>query len=186
MSEAWGAVVAAIIAVLGTLAGAWLGHRAGRRQTADQATVEHGQWLRGQRQENYLQLLDAFDAAKENLKDIVDRWDAVALRADQHGLADSEFEELIDARVKVAVEGLEKPLERAHLLGPEPVELVVDELDTWVDHLVVHLHQQAMPGTGLDWDRSTFHALMGRGSVLREKLVSAAKTTLRTPPSPGG
>lgn len=185
MNEAWGAVVAAIAAGVFGLVGAWLGHRAGRRQTTDQATVEHGQWLRGQRQEAYLGLLDAFDETKKRLQTVVDQWDETAREADQQGWADSEFEEEIDSRVQAAVDGLVKPLERAHLLGPQPVELVVDELTAWADQVSIHLHQQATPGTG-PWDWSAFPAFMARGSVLRDRLVAATKEALRTPPKPGG
>ncbi|WP_367324743.1 hypothetical protein [Streptomyces sp. HUAS ZL42] len=47
MGEQWGTVVAALIGVGGVFGGIFLG----RRQVTDQAAVEHGQWLRGQRRE---------------------------------------------------------------------------------------------------------------------------------------
>ncbi|WP_345656587.1 hypothetical protein [Streptomyces siamensis] len=48
MSEAWAAIIAAVAAGVFGIAGILTGIVAGRRQTVDQATVEHGQWLRGQ------------------------------------------------------------------------------------------------------------------------------------------
>lgn len=61
MSDAWGAVVAAAVSgVLAIVVGV-LAYTAGRRQVADQAVVEHEQWLRGQRQETYLGFLRSLD-----------------------------------------------------------------------------------------------------------------------------
>ncbi|MFE0453146.1 hypothetical protein ACFW2D_18035 [Streptomyces sp. NPDC058914] len=187
MTAYWPIALTGGLGIAGTLAGTLGGLFVGRRQTTDQANVEHQQWLRGQRQEAYLQLLDAWDATTEALEDLVDRWEGIALRADEEGQTD-EFEQLMDARVRVAAEGLEKPCERAHLLGPESVEKAVDALTEWVDHVASHLHQQAQPGagTGPAWDWSTFQAFVARGEVLRMELVRAAKTALLTPPAPGG
>ncbi|MGY0065182.1 hypothetical protein ACWY4P_53680 (plasmid) [Streptomyces sp. LZ34] len=61
MSDAWGTVIASVVAVVGTIGGIGIGLIVGRRQLADQSAVEHGQWLRGQRQEAYLAFLDKFD-----------------------------------------------------------------------------------------------------------------------------
>lgn len=57
MGEQWATIMAAVIAVCGVPVGILVG----RWQVTDQAAVEHGQWLRGQRQEAYIALLDAWD-----------------------------------------------------------------------------------------------------------------------------
>lgn len=59
MSESWGMLAAAIAAGLLGIGGVLLGLVVGRRQVSDQAQVEHGQWLRGQRMEAYLEFLRA-------------------------------------------------------------------------------------------------------------------------------
>ncbi|MFE2821919.1 hypothetical protein [Streptomyces sp. NPDC059271] len=62
MSEAWAAIIAAVAAGFFGIGGILTGIIVGRRQTTDQATVEHGQWLRGQRQAAYTEALAAWDA----------------------------------------------------------------------------------------------------------------------------
>lgn len=73
MTEAWGIVIAAIIAVAGTV----VGYFAGRRQVRDQALVEHEQWLRAQRQEAYYTFLTEFDEVVSEALRICDRADLI-------------------------------------------------------------------------------------------------------------
>lgn len=61
MDQGWAAIIAAIVAGAAALGGIGIGLIVGRRQLADQTAVEHGQWLRSQRQEAYLAFLDEFD-----------------------------------------------------------------------------------------------------------------------------
>ncbi|MFJ6691658.1 hypothetical protein [Streptomyces sp. NPDC091294] len=61
MDQGWAAVVAAIAAGVFGITGALCGIVVGRRQAADQATVEHGHWLREQRLQAYTDLLAAWD-----------------------------------------------------------------------------------------------------------------------------
>ena len=49
-SDTAATIFAAIAGGFVAIAVAWISYLAGRRQTTDQATAEHGQWLRGQRQ----------------------------------------------------------------------------------------------------------------------------------------
>lgn len=63
MDQGWAALIAAIAAGIFVLGGAWIGFLGGRRQTADQAAVEHAQWLRGQRQEAYIKFLEEWERA---------------------------------------------------------------------------------------------------------------------------
>lgn len=184
MDQGWAAVTAAMAAGVFGITGVFAGMVVGRRQTVDQAVVEHGQWLRGQRQEAYLQLLEAFDAALPQLKSLVYRWDGIALEADQRGDA-NDFEEIMEDRANEAMAGLVKPIERVQFLGPEPVENATQDLATWTNHMIMQFREQARSGAGPNWDWSTFWALEARGNMLRGELARAAKVELRTPPKPG-
>lgn len=68
MSDGWGAVIASVVAVLGTVLAGWLAYRAGRRQVKDQATEEHRAWRRQNRFDAYRNLMtmvDEFSAAAD-------------------------------------------------------------------------------------------------------------------------
>ncbi|MEU9900749.1 hypothetical protein ACIBCS_36155 [Streptomyces phaeochromogenes] len=93
MNEAWAAVVAVAAGVF-ALAGGYYGSRR-------QADVEHGQWQRGQRQEAYLALLDAWDAAMRKLTDIAADWDH-QLYGEQEQRAGDDFSDVITARTRTA------------------------------------------------------------------------------------
>lgn len=184
MDQGLAAVIAAMAAGVFGITGVFAGIVVGRRQTTDQAAVEHQQWLRGQRQEAYLQLLEAFDVALPQLESLVQRWDDIALRADQQNLA-NEFEEIIHDSATEAMAILVKPIERVQFLGPEAVDLASQELVMWMDHMVAQFREQARSGVGPNWDWSTFWALAARGKMLRREVAQAAKVEMRTPPAPG-
>jgi hypothetical protein len=183
MTDGWGTVLSAVIAVAGTLAGLHFG----RRQVADQATVEHGQWLRGQRQDAYVQFLDAWDAAMRGLQDIVDGLDSAFFDEEWRRMA-LAFKEVVDADVARVWGELAKPLERAHLLGPESVERAVEELQTVFGELGGFLHQMASrdgPPEASDYQTWSMNCLP-RAHLGRLNLVQAAKETLRQAPKPAG
>ncbi|MEU3742941.1 hypothetical protein AB0E78_38535 [Streptomyces sp. NPDC032198] len=58
-------VYAAGLAASVTLLGAAIAYKAGRRQVRDQAAVEHERWLRGQREQAYVDFLGACERATE-------------------------------------------------------------------------------------------------------------------------
>lgn len=64
-------IIAAAIAATGALVGVFSGIIVGRHQVTDQASVEHGQWLRGQRQEAYTAFLTAWDAGIPEFRELV-------------------------------------------------------------------------------------------------------------------
>ncbi|MGW0822566.1 hypothetical protein [Streptomyces sp. NPDC002845] len=74
MDEGLAAVVAGLAGAIGGAGGAVFDAvataRAMARQVRDQASTEHGQWLRGQRMQAYLTLLQEWDAAHKQLKNI--------------------------------------------------------------------------------------------------------------------
>ena len=69
MAEQWGTFITGGIALIGVLAGIYVG----RWQVTHQARVEHGQWLRGQRQEAYVALLGVWDTCVKDFQEMVDR-----------------------------------------------------------------------------------------------------------------
>ncbi|MFI0156181.1 hypothetical protein [Streptomyces lydicus] len=70
MSDGWGAVIAAVVAVLGTITAGLLAYWAGRRQVKDQAAADHRAWRRQNRFDAYQNLLVTADAFGEEM----DRW----------------------------------------------------------------------------------------------------------------
>ncbi|MFD4339022.1 hypothetical protein ACFWPP_17840 [Streptomyces anulatus] len=146
MTEAWAAIIAAVIAGVLTMVGGHMGFRAGRQQVRDQAQVEHEQWLRGQRQEAYADFLAVWDAAYAALKQEVTRtaehWETMATND-----LDVDFDEddlnHAHAVADVTMRSMRAPQERVLLLGPERVDHAVERIgralhvlqDAFVDHL---------------------------------------------------
>ncbi|MEU9998092.1 hypothetical protein [Streptomyces sp. NPDC050848] len=109
-------VVAAAIALIGVLCGLFIG----RRTVRDQAQVEHSQWLRGQRQEAYVQLLAAWDDLLPRLEQMVLSDDDIA-GIDQHDAWEAAGCSARDG-VDLYRAPLRRAVERVEMLGPEEVE----------------------------------------------------------------
>ncbi|MFF5030140.1 hypothetical protein ACFY2J_38850 [Streptomyces collinus] len=183
MSEAWAAIVAAVTAGAFGMGGVLAGIYVGRRQTTDQAHVEHGQWLRGQRQEAYLAFTDTWDTVLQELRALQESWDErvhewqEAGGGYQHPAADAE-ETLAAAwvRVRSAVESID-------LLGPQRVDETMRRLeDAFVGMRDEILAQPRREPPWVDperWGRALSQAMVARGIF-----HAAAIRTLRTPPSP--
>ncbi|MFI0243049.1 hypothetical protein [Streptomyces sp. NPDC016845] len=124
MSESWGTVAAAVAAGLLGIGGVLLGLIVGRRQVSDQAQVEHGQWLRGQRVEAYLELLRAWDTALSAIGDLQEDWDqerdATIENVGAGGLAE-RMRELVVERVNAPLTDAQGAAERVLLVAPPPV-----------------------------------------------------------------
>lgn len=186
MSDQWPVILTAALGVAGTVVVAYIGIYGNRRQTTDQAAVEHEQWLRGQRQEAYVALLDARDAAISKLEHAVDLWREREEWLDSQGgepyeLAVTVEEDLVDAR-----QGLSKPLDRAAILGPASVDAAVIAMDNAFDAASGYLNHQANPDEPFERDWHSWPVLMTRGHQAREQFTEAAKLVLRMPPRPGG
>jgi hypothetical protein len=186
VNEPWAAIVAAIAAGFFGIGGTFAGLYVGRRQTTDQADVEHGQWLRGQRQEAYLNLLEAWDDAMQEIDSIVYAWEGQLYGDHDWRRQDDGFSGLINASVARVRKSLDRPLGRAHLLGPERVEAAVDGLRGAVDAVAVFLNgvavkeDQAGPE---DWE--PWEGVLSGAQEARQGLVAAAKAVLDTAPRPG-
>lgn len=181
MSSEWAAVVAAVAAGVFGIGGTLAGMLVGRRQVTDQAKVEHGQWLRGQRQEAYVLFLDRWDAAVHALEETVASWDDRMQWLDQHGGDIHEFEEALVA----AAAGVTAPLERAYLLGPGPVEAAVEAAGTALHKLSDFLMRTAGSSGSSGGDWSQWLSLLTQAQGARRQFVQAAKHTLQAAPRPG-
>ncbi|MDC2960374.1 hypothetical protein PO587_38710 [Streptomyces gilvifuscus] len=158
MSETTATILAAIAGGLFALAAAYIGYRAGRRQTTDQATVEHGQWLRGQRQQVRVHAY----AQDPSLEDPV----TTARRT-----------------TDTASKSIRKAKERVDLLGPSLVEKRADEMLRWFFVIFSEIQGEGA-ATGPNWDR--WRGVLLRANMKRFDFQGAATHTLRRPPSPEG
>jgi hypothetical protein len=180
MTEAWGVVIAALIAGASGL----IGLAVGRRQVTDEAQVEHAQWLRGQRQEAYAAFLSAWDAAYAGLTQVVadftEQWEAM----EAHGVDASDVDEgnLEHAR-DLAVQAM-RPVravqEQVLLLGPEAVDHAVERMAralstlelAFVDHLAPIVH----PRPAVRWSGAVHEMEAARGemfAIMRSEVRSA-------------
>ncbi|NNN38247.1 hypothetical protein HLK59_49735 [Streptomyces sp. S3(2020)] len=183
MSLLWTAVLPAITAGVFGIGGALIGVVVGRRQVTDQAVVEHGQWLRGQRQEAYLALLDAWDTALAHLEAIFDEWLERADWERQH--PDLTWEAYVESQTLAAQGPLTKPLDRVQLLGPDPVDRATEAMDSAIGAFAACLNHQAAPDEPFDQSWSSWLGLETRAREARRSFTQAAKITLQTPPRPG-
>ena len=132
-----------------------------------------------------MSLLDPWDQAVEALHQIVVDWDERLHTMDSHGEA-HEFEEAIVAASEEAWGLLAKPLERVALLGPEPVDAAVQEMEAaFRDDAQAWLARAASPrGPEVEWG-SKWPDTMTRLHAARKAFLRAAKDELRRVPQPG-
>ena len=127
MTEAWGIVIAAIIAVAGTA----VGYSAGRRQVRDQALVEHGQWLRAQRQEAYYAFLTVFDGVVSEALRICDRADQIREESRAGTLQGDDADLLndgVDMAERLRSNGVAAAQDRVAIIGEETITAAAAEL----------------------------------------------------------
>lgn len=188
MSDAWGAVVAAVAAGVFGIIGILAGILVGRRQTVDQAAVEHGQWLRGQRQQAFATYLDTWDRACEGFKSFADDIDEHTDRNNFH--PDRYEEELAESVGRLLDEILTptlKPYEHLMLLVPDAMKETAVAADNALLRMLECLEQLAL----CDEATGSVHAAQGawaeavsKAELAREELFQAARTVLLEPPSP--
>lgn len=184
MSDTAATIFTAIASGIFALAGAGIGYRAGRRQTTDQATVEHGQWLRGQRQEAYVQLLDAWESAVKELQAFQSSWHD---RVEYFRTTNSEIHPSVTAGEKTReVWAVLRPrIEQAELLGlPGSEGAVAGLYDAWRD-LAAHFDGQAEHEPfSTEW--GSWQRVLTGAVAARQNFQGAASRVLRTPPRPQG
>ncbi|MFE9476218.1 hypothetical protein [Streptomyces griseofuscus] len=184
MNEAWGAVIAAIAAGIFGIGGILAGIYVGRRQTTHQATVEHGQWLRDQRQQAYLAFIATWDTSIETVRELQEKWEARVFAYQQDGTLPDPAGEAY-SRSMEAWQAIRRDLERVELLGPQRIDFAVQAMEDAFRELQDVIGGQVMAAaTCPRWDE--WHPVLGRATQARYSFHAAAIQTLRQPPSPDG
>lgn len=184
MSDTAGTIFTAIAGGLFALAVAYIGYRTGRRQTVDQATVEHGQWLRGERQQAYLTFVDTWDTWVENLQRVQESWESRVheYQQDQQSAVPTEAAHRV---LGEAWRAIRRDLERVELLGPRRIDDAIRALEeAFIAMRDVIRAQGEVSATCPHWDE--WNPALVAANMARFNFHAAAIRTLRQPPSPAG
>ena len=190
MDQGQAAVWAAAIGVPGVLLSGVLSYRAGRRQVRDQGANEHMQWLRQQRQQCYVQFLQAVDACMKALEahsvaivGLSDRLEAGDLDA-----ATYDFDPLLfPAAVLSRIDELSKSRDGLLMLGPHEVD---DQAEATFSAIVAYwaAHGDAvvamMSGQQAD-GHPAWNALATTEDAAiaeRKEFIAASRSVLTEPP----
>lgn len=179
MGQQWGTVIAAVIAAGGALGGV----RLGRRQVTDQAAVEHGQWLRGQRQEAYVALLEAWDTGVKRFDERVQNWEvehAVAEHFEGNGWEESENS--IYNETHEITETVQRAIERVELLGPKSVDDASAHLTAALGALKDAVRSKAGGEEWPDW--TAYGEATEKADTARRGFLVASRETMRAAPRP--
>lgn len=178
MNEAWAAVVAAIAAgVFGIIAGIYVG----RRQTTDQAAVEHGQWLRDQRQETYLKFVQTWeDAVAEfsQFEDPSESWFWPPPGGDPE-----PYYVRFDEAASRPVNRIRRLLDQLTILGPTSMEDAAAALLKILTDMRDVLWAGFDEGNGPDW--SAYRRIQERKEFQRALFVKRAREVMQSAPRPG-
>ncbi|MFF0216468.1 hypothetical protein [Streptomyces vinaceus] len=123
MDQGIAAVLSAGVAAMVTFGGAVIAYKAGRRQVRDQGSIEHAQWLRGQREQAYLTFLASCERAAAAGRLRRDVWERIEVdNPDAETLQDLRGEaQRVGRDFSEAVDQILEPLERIRMLGPDVV-----------------------------------------------------------------
>ncbi|MBD3549908.1 hypothetical protein [Streptomyces sp. JV180] len=196
MDEGWAAVAAGVSALVGAVASGWYTGRSARqgaekaaaavlKQVADQGAVEHGHWLRGQRQEAYLEFLSEWDASIKRLDRMWDQ--AVLLSTSQRRSTDVGVTEL-RAEVDETTALVTRLYERVAMLGPDDVETNASLLQQHVAELGRWVWLLSQPSSRRQGGRITdaWHVARRTTDGLRPDFLAAIRGVLQSPPRPAG
>jgi hypothetical protein len=184
MSGTAATIFTAIAGGLFALAVACIGYRAGQRQTTDQTTVEHGQWLRGQRQQAYVAFVDTWDTTVDSLQRLQQSWEP-RVREYQQGDRLDDWTEESSRLLGDAWRAVRRDLERVELLGPQRIDAAVRAMvDAFREMREVIATQMSTGATCPHWDE--WNSVTVRANTARFNFHAAAIRTLRQPPSPEG
>lgn len=180
MGEQLGTVLAALIGVVGALGGTFLG----RRQVGDQAAVEHGQWLRGQRQEAYGALLEVWNAGLKRFDEMVENWEGEHHAAETfEGDGWLESERSIYRDTYEIFETVKRAIERVELLGPEDVDTAAAQMTSALRAVRGAVRSKA---GSEDWPDSTaYNEALAQADAARRGFLTAARVATRSAPRPG-
>ncbi|MFJ9810710.1 hypothetical protein ACIRTB_21030 [Streptomyces sp. NPDC101158] len=183
MDQGVAAVVAAGSAFTAALAGSFIGAWVGRRQVRDQAHVEHDQWLRGQRQEAYVQFLAAWDGLLPQVEQMVLENEEIA-NIDEHDAWDLAGRAAAD-RVDQDQALIRRAAERVEMLGPQPLEAAASTMAetarTLGNCILAQYGIVRQDGLGRR-PLETMWLLMEQVDEQRAAFVAAAKDQLRQTP----
>ncbi|MFJ7023173.1 hypothetical protein ACIQUW_32905 [Streptomyces sp. NPDC101117] len=180
MNEQWPVVFAAIAGVAGTVTVAGISILGNRRQTRDQAHVEHGQWLRDQRQQAYADLFTAWDTAVKELQAFQYGWQQLVER---NAEADEGYQPwfLVEEKLNEVWPPLRQAIERCELLGPNVVNEAAHGLyDGWRPVREALEAQAHRSPSEADWE--VWKEALGKAAVGRINFHVACMKALRTPP----
>ncbi|WP_327681917.1 hypothetical protein [Streptomyces sp. NBC_00467] len=194
MDEGLAAVIAGMAGAIGGVSGGVVGAvstaRAMARQVRDQATTEHGQWLRGQRMEAYLTLLQEWDAAHKRLKRIWTR--AVdAYYEDSLAMLEGDIGDicnmLLDG-VEEAVAPTATAFERVAMLGPREMDDVVFGLEAALQELRSVTETRLGPDEARTSSQSAswepWNGTDSAAAGARQAFVECVRRVLGSPPTP--
>ncbi|MEV0749868.1 hypothetical protein AB0I75_32475 [Streptomyces sp. NPDC050273] len=181
MAEQWATFIPSVSGLIGVLAGIFVG----RWQVTHQARVEHGQWLRGQRQEAHLALLDAWVTCVKEFREMVDRNQVQV----EHHLAEThsgngwqESEDRIWEQTEAIAEPVRNALERVGLLGPKSVDAACTQLRAALNGLTQATRLEAGDPR---WPKLTAcEAAWDRADAARLVFLTACRKATWTAPNP--
>ncbi|MFJ1811312.1 MULTISPECIES: hypothetical protein [unclassified Streptomyces] len=117
--------------------------------------------------------MDPWDQAVKALDRIVAGWDDLVHALDSEGVA-HELEETIVTASQEAWGLIAKPLERVALLGPEPVDAAVQEVEAAFGDAQAWLARASSPAGPVEWG-SKWPDTMTRLHAARKAFLLAAK-----------
>ncbi|MGX1632675.1 hypothetical protein ACWGUL_01255 [Streptomyces albidoflavus] len=189
MTEAWGMIIAALVALAGTFGGLIIG----RRQVHDQAHIEHEQWLRERRQTAYGNYLAAWDKAFGELTTEVARLEEIWNAMEEHGQDPHSYGieewEIAHEKAEDAISPVRESQEQVLLLGPEAIDgaaIGMGERLEELRHAFVRQTAASLnPDPGPSWDEAVAAMKAARAEMfeamrveVREAPVIASKRRL--------
>lgn len=194
MDEGWAAVAAGVSALVGAVASGWYTGRSAKqgaekaaaavlKQVTDQGAVEHGHWLRGQRQEAYLEFLSEWDASVKRLDRMWEQ--AVLLSTSRRQSTDASVIDLKGEADETSA-AVTRAFERVAMLGPENVETSATLLQERVAELAHCVGTLAHPASRRRRDQITdlWFAARRTTNVMRPDFLAAVRGVLQSPPRP--
>ncbi len=171
MADQLGTLGAALIAFLGGLL-------LGRRQIADQAKVEHDQWLRTLRQGAYVQLLSIWETAVRTTEEVTSRDYSDA--EDEGNTWEEDILPSVHQTVTEAWEPVWRAVEQVELCGPPSVTEAADHLCAPGEKI----SDTVLDFTGR-WPNERVTPALEQGRAARRLTLTAASEALRTVPRTG-
>ncbi|MFB7454860.1 hypothetical protein [Streptomyces sp. NPDC056194] len=180
MDQGWAAVIAAGVAGVVALIGAFIGVWLGRRTVRDQAQVEHQQWLRGQRQEAYVAFVAEWDELLPKFEDLV---------LDEHQMEILDQEDGWDEANMAVVESMHQDLaplrraaERILMLGPDPVERAATAMVDAAEDVLVGIGAQYVPPEEGHERLEEYWRAVGQTDARRSAFLQETRKVLRQAP----